>query len=646
MPALTPVATRGYDGGDGSKVKGDDSRGDRGRSERRRAPRVLVDLEVDYASEENYLFAYITDISATGIFVRTTTPEAPGTHLNLRFCVRSTASRASRSRARSSGSTRTGPAHPTTCTPGWGSGSSASTTSCAIACSSSSAASRTCRRAHVDHLRYRSVRGERGRARSRARARSASAAIASVVLVHVVDAEPGEQARGRRARARAAARGRARPGRAIARARRARASAPPDETLVAFAETEGADLIVIAAQLHAAARCSGSARTAEQRHRADPRAGARRARSGAVARVRARRAPAQVLLGIDDSATCDLGIQWTQALRRARPGRRRARRDLLPRRRRRALRPASASAGRPRSRDRAADGARPDAPVRRRQRRRHRRDRRAAPPRPRPHRRPHVELAREENVDAIVVGTSQKTGLGRLGSVSSVIVHDAPRVGGLRAAERRSSRPRRVPPLRAALVATDLSPFANRAVPYAFALTPSRPARSTSLHVVKEDAEVDEPRSPGAARARADRRDPAACSAARRPRRRCRDRDRADRRAARRRRRSASRRTAAPGSRARSSARSPTACSASPGSPSSSCARRPDRARSAPIPRQQAAPADDPHLRSVRGLAHRASVDARRTRRQCRHRGRVRRRDRGQRRASRLDDDPDDVARR
>src|SRR5436305_615285 len=53
-------------------------------AERRHAPRVLIDLEVDYASEENYLFAYITDISATGIFVRTTTPEAPGTHLNLR----------------------------------------------------------------------------------------------------------------------------------------------------------------------------------------------------------------------------------------------------------------------------------------------------------------------------------------------------------------------------------------------------------------------------------------------------------------------------------------------------------------------------------------------------------------------------------
>jgi uncharacterized protein (TIGR02266 family) len=54
-------------------------------SDRRAAPRVLVDFEVDYASEENYLFAYIMDISETGIFVRTTSPESPGTHLNLRF---------------------------------------------------------------------------------------------------------------------------------------------------------------------------------------------------------------------------------------------------------------------------------------------------------------------------------------------------------------------------------------------------------------------------------------------------------------------------------------------------------------------------------------------------------------------------------
>ena len=54
-------------------------------ADRRLAPRVLVDFEVDYAMEDNYLFAYITDISETGIFVRTTSPEQPGTRLNLRF---------------------------------------------------------------------------------------------------------------------------------------------------------------------------------------------------------------------------------------------------------------------------------------------------------------------------------------------------------------------------------------------------------------------------------------------------------------------------------------------------------------------------------------------------------------------------------
>ena len=53
--------------------------------ERRRSPRVLVDLEVDYGNEDNFLFAYITDISTTGIFVRTNAPEAPGTRLNVRF---------------------------------------------------------------------------------------------------------------------------------------------------------------------------------------------------------------------------------------------------------------------------------------------------------------------------------------------------------------------------------------------------------------------------------------------------------------------------------------------------------------------------------------------------------------------------------
>lgn len=54
-------------------------------SERREWHRILVDLEVDYGNSDNFLFAYICDISETGIFVRTNSPEEPGTLLNLRF---------------------------------------------------------------------------------------------------------------------------------------------------------------------------------------------------------------------------------------------------------------------------------------------------------------------------------------------------------------------------------------------------------------------------------------------------------------------------------------------------------------------------------------------------------------------------------
>jgi len=53
--------------------------------ERRLVERVLVDLEVDYRCEDTFLFAYITDISALGVFVKTNAPESPGTRLNLKF---------------------------------------------------------------------------------------------------------------------------------------------------------------------------------------------------------------------------------------------------------------------------------------------------------------------------------------------------------------------------------------------------------------------------------------------------------------------------------------------------------------------------------------------------------------------------------
>ena len=53
--------------------------------DRRQHERVLVDWKVDYRASDTFLFAYISDISAMGIFVRTPRPEPPGTRLNLRF---------------------------------------------------------------------------------------------------------------------------------------------------------------------------------------------------------------------------------------------------------------------------------------------------------------------------------------------------------------------------------------------------------------------------------------------------------------------------------------------------------------------------------------------------------------------------------
>lgn len=44
-----------------------------------------MSLEVDYRADDTFLFAYITDISAMGIFVRTDTPEPVGTRLTLAF---------------------------------------------------------------------------------------------------------------------------------------------------------------------------------------------------------------------------------------------------------------------------------------------------------------------------------------------------------------------------------------------------------------------------------------------------------------------------------------------------------------------------------------------------------------------------------
>jgi len=103
-----------------------------------------------------------------------------------------------------------------------------------------------------------------------------------------------------------------------------------------------------------------------------------------------------------------------------------------------------------------------------------------------------VELAREENADVIVIGTSQKSGLGSLGSVSSVIVDDAPQSVVCVPPQAKVAQ-QSVPQLRSALVATDLSQFANRAVAYAFAVVdPDPDCQVHVVHVIDEDKQVDE----------------------------------------------------------------------------------------------------------------------------------------------------------
>jgi nucleotide-binding universal stress UspA family protein len=253
----------------------------------------------------------------------------------------------------------------------------------------------------------------------------------------------------------------------------------PEERLISFADTEGADLIVIAATSKlgsTAEKVIVASRTPVLVVR-DPEpwlAFAKRAR------------PLRLLLGIDDSVACDLGMQWTQAMRQRGPVEvvlgaiyypddaaeyyglhagalvdrdpeieRLVTRDLV----RRFGEGPGVTARAARGLGRIGDHV--------------------------------VELAKDAGVDAIVVGTSQKTGLGRLGSVSSVIVHDAQQ--SVVCVPPNANIPTIiVPRLASALVATDLSAFANRAVPFAFALT-DEGGEVHIAHVVEDDAELDEP---------------------------------------------------------------------------------------------------------------------------------------------------------
>ncbi len=260
---------------------------------------------------------------------------------------------------------------------------------------------------------------------------------------------------------------------------------PAEDALVGYAETQGGDLIVIAARSTGGSLFRLGSTAAQVIARTTVPVIVVRDPAPWLAYARGER-PLRVLLGIDDSATCDLGIQWLQRMRTRGP-----------------LEVVLGAIYYP---DDAAShyGLDPGALVDRDPEieklmerdllRRFGGSSKHVVARPRrglgrigDH---VIELAREEKVDAIVVGTSQKTGLGRLGSVSSVIVNDAPQ-SVICVPPQAAIATTVVPTLRTALVATDLSSFANRAVAYAFALTQAD-GEVHIVHVVKDDTEADE----------------------------------------------------------------------------------------------------------------------------------------------------------
>ena len=254
-----------------------------------------------------------------------------------------------------------------------------------------------------------------------ARALAAQRGDREVVLIHVVDGEPGDAELAER-RAQLQAQAQPQPKAGDPRVRSELVVGPPDETLVGCAETSGSDLIVIAAQSRGERATSRLGTTAANIiARAHVPVIVVRDPAPWLAFARGDK-PLKILLGIDDSATCDLGVQWTLALGKRGPI------DVvlgaiyypddaaayygLPAR---SLVETDPEIERLMQRDLIRRFGGPALPIARQVSARARR----GLGRIGDHM---IELARDEQVDAIVVGTGQKTGLGRLGSVSSVIV--------------------------------------------------------------------------------------------------------------------------------------------------------------------------------------------------------------------------------
>ncbi len=258
---------------------------------------------------------------------------------------------------------------------------------------------------------------------------------------------------------------------------------PATETLVGLAETEHTDLLVIRARSTEPSLLHLGSTTSQIIAQATVPVLVVRDPAPWLAFARNER-PLRLLLGIDDSATCDLGVQWTHGLRGV------GQVDVVLGA---IYYPDDASAHYGLEAKSLVDRDPEIEQLMSRDLIRRFGESRNVVARPRrglgrigDHM---VELARDENVDAIVVGTGQKTGLGRLGSVSSVIVNDAPQ--SVVCVPPQAQIPTYcIPVMRSVVVATDLSPFANRAVAYGFAIV-EPDAEVHIVHVVKHD-DVDQ----------------------------------------------------------------------------------------------------------------------------------------------------------
>lgn len=103
-----------------------------------------------------------------------------------------------------------------------------------------------------------------------------------------------------------------------------------------------------------------------------------------------------------------------------------------------------------------------------------------------------LEIADDAKVDLIVVGTRQKGGIGRLSSVSTVLVHDAKQSVWCVPAHSHPSVSL-VPRWKTVVVATDLSDFGNHAVPYGYTLLGGHGGEVHLVHVRDEDHEGSDP---------------------------------------------------------------------------------------------------------------------------------------------------------